>query len=239
MIKKFEEFVNEGLLDVFKGDGCESLETICKAFAKRLSSMRPIKFKWKSLDGRIIEQTLDYSKKLYMEFISAEDDLVINYSGKRTIKEEAKRIAHLHDKNSKSPWGDEDRIYKQLTKFLYKSDDLNADKDYLNKEIAMFTFTIPYLVPVKDENDVYELKTYYFKTGEWIKTHGKDDKEIATNILNKAFYRLYKGLTDPDDKIDEFKESSDDISIKDIRKYVPSELINVIKKATKRGDLNK
>ena len=56
MIKKFEEFVNEGLLDIFSGDGCKNLETVCSAFAKRLSSVAPIKYKTLSVEGdKIIE----------------------------------------------------------------------------------------------------------------------------------------------------------------------------------------
>jgi hypothetical protein len=63
MIKTFEEFVNEGLLDIFTGDGCKNLETICSAFAKRLSSIDPIKYKYRPFDGdKVLNGILDYSK---------------------------------------------------------------------------------------------------------------------------------------------------------------------------------
>ena len=75
MIKKFEEFVNEGLLDMFSGDGCKNLETVCSAFAKRLSKVAPIKFKQKLSNDKIVENELNYSKLLRLQYISADDDL--------------------------------------------------------------------------------------------------------------------------------------------------------------------
>ena len=237
MIKKFEEFVNEGLLDVFKGDGCKNLETVCSAFAKRLSSVAPISYKRKLSDGKIVELKLDYSQELTLEYISADDDLVIDYKGKRTIKEEAKMMAKKFkdDIYMSDRWRDENECYKEITKFLYKTGNI-GDDDISNKTTAIFTFRIPYLEAVKDEKDVYEKKMYYYTTSAVCKTRGKDDKETAVHLLNTAFYRLYKGLTAPDDKLVEFTDSPD-TTIKDIRKLIPSELIDVVKKATKRSDL--
>jgi hypothetical protein len=240
MIKKFEEFVNEGLLDIFKGDGCKNLETVCSAFAKRLSSIAPISYKRKLSDGKIVELKLDYSKELKLQYISADDDLVIDYRGKRTIKEEAKRMAeHFKDADYMSEhWGDENYCYKELTKYLYKMSDIADGKveDISNKTTAIFTFSIPYLEAVKDEKDIYERKMYYYTTSTICKVRGKDDKEIATHLLDTAFYRLYRGLTAPEDKLIEFTDSTD-TTFKDIRKLIPSELIDAVKKATKRSDL--
>jgi hypothetical protein len=241
MIKKFDEFVNEGLLDIFSGDGCKNLETICSAFSKRLSKLAPIKFKHKLEDGKIINNTLDYSSLLTMEYISADDDLVIDRNGKRTIKEEAKRLAkQFKDATWASEcWGDEEKCFKQITKYLYKTHDLNAfGNENKPAATALFTFTIPYLQLVDGEKDVYERKCYFYTTATSCKTRGRDDKEIATNLLNAAFYRLYKGLTDPEDKLIEFTDDTS-TTFKDIRKFIPSELINVVKSATKRKDLNK
>jgi hypothetical protein len=243
MIKKFEEFVNEGLLDIFSGDGCKNLETICSAFAKRLSSVAPIKFEQKLSDGKIIERELNYSEMLRLQYISADDNLVVDNKGKRTIKEEARRIAKQFEKEvfASEYWGSEEKCFKHLTKYLYKTGDLdvfdNADTD-TEKSFAIFTFTIPYLEPMEDEDekDLYELKMYYYTTRASCKTYGKDDKETAIHLLNTAFYRLYKGLTDPDDKVVEYTDSTD-TTFKDIRKFIPTELIDVVKKATKRGDL--
>jgi hypothetical protein len=238
MIKKFEEFVNEGLLDIFNGDGCKNLETICSAFAKRLSSVAPISYKYKTMDGKIRENKLDYSRELTLEYISADDDLVIDYKGKRTIKEEAKLMAKRFKDNTYASdrWSDPNECYKEITKYLYKMSDIADGKDISNKTTAIFTFRIPYLEAVKDEKDVYEKKMYYYTTSAVCKTRGKDDKETAVHLLNTAFYRLYKGLTAPDDRLVEFTDSPD-TTIKDIRKLIPSELIDAVKKATKRSDL--
>lgn len=240
MIKKFEEFVNEGLLDIFSGDGCKNLETVCSAFAKRLSSIAPIKIKQKLSDGKIIDNELNYSKTLTLKYISADDDLVVDNKGKRTIKEEARRIAKQFENEvfASEIWGSEEKCFKQLTKYLYKTGDLDAfgNGDNANKTLAIFTFSIPYLEPVEDEKDVYELKMYFYTTSAACKTRGKDDKETATHLLNTAFYRLYKGLTDPEDKVVEFTDSTH-TTFKDIRKLIPTELINAVKAATKRSDL--
>jgi hypothetical protein len=239
MIKTFEEFVNEGLLDMFSGDGCKNLESVCSAFAKRLSKVAPIKFKRKLSDGKIIEGVLNYSKFLLLQYISADDDLVIDIRGKRTIKEEAHRIAKLFDKDiyHSEIWGDEEKCFKQLTKYLYKTKDMNAfDNEDTRKTPAIFTFSIPYLVPVEGEKDLYNLETYYYKTSAVCRTNGRDDKEIATELLNMAFFRLYKGLTDPEDKLTEYTDSTD-TTFKDIRKFIPSELISAVKDATKRKNL--
>jgi hypothetical protein len=237
MIKTFEEFVNEGLLDIFSGDGCKNLETVCSAFAKRLSAIAPIKYKTKDLSGKIDEYTLDYSSYLILEYISADDNLVINRHGKCTIEEEAKRLAksiHSIDHDEKS-W------VKHLTRHLRKSSDEWKTGDE-NKTVAVFNFTIPYLIPIedKDEKDLYKLEFYHYTTSairslKVIKD--KNDKEIATDLLNSAFYQLYKAITeDPKhDTIIEYNTAGS--SVKDIRKYIPSELINVVKKATKRKDL--
>ena len=238
MIKKFEEFVNEGLLDMFSGDGCKNLETVCSAFAKRLSKVAPIKFKRK-LNEKIVESELNYSKALRLQYISADDDLVIDNNGQRTIKEEAKRIAKLFDKDvyHSEIWGDEEKCFKQLTKYLYKTKNMDAfDNEDTRKTTAIFTFSIPYLVAVEGEKDLYNLETYYYTTAAACRTHGRDDKEIATELLNAAFFRLYKGLTDPEDKFTEYTDSTD-TTFKDIRKFIPSELVNVVKEATKRKDL--
>lgn len=241
MIKTFEEFVNEGLLDIFSGDGCKNLETVCSAFAKRLSSVTPIKFKQKSTGGKIIERELNYSEMLKLKYISADDDLVVDNNGKRTIKEEAQKLAKYfeNDTVASEMWGSEEKCFKQITKYLYKTGDLdafgNADTD-TEKSFAIFTFTIPYLEPVEDEKDLYELKLYFYTTRAAVKTFGKDDKETAIKLLNTAFYSLYKGLTKPEDEVVEFTDSTH-TTFKDIRKLIPSELIDVVKKATKRGDL--
>lgn len=239
MIKKFEEFVNEGLLDMFSGDGCKNLETVCSAFAKRLSKVAPIKFKQKLSNDKIVENELNYSKLLRLQYISADDDLVIDSNGQRTIKEEAHRIAKLFDKDiyHSEIWGDEEKCFKQLTKYLYKTNNMDAfDNEDTRKTTAIFTFNIPYLVAVEGEKDLYNLETYYYTTSAACRTHGRDDKEIATELLNAAFFRLYKGLTDPEDKFTEYTDSTD-TTFKDIRKFIPSELINVVKDATKRKDL--
>lgn len=242
MIKKFDEFVNEGLLDIFTGDGCKNLETICSAFQKRFSSISPIKFKWKSnwdKDSKIITRKLDYSKSFGLEFISADDDLVINKNGKRTIKEEAKRLvdAFKNDIIKSDVWNNEDTAYKYITRFLYKSSDTNLTfKDIKNKETAIFIFTIPYLKPVEGEKDLFELETYLYRTSSMCHTRGRDDKQIANTLLNNAFYRLYKGLTDPDDEIDEFLDVYSSKSLKDIRQYIPSEVINLVKKYAKKSN---
>ena len=241
MIKKFDEFVNEGLLDIFSGDGCKNLETVCSAFAKRLSKVAPIKFKTKTVEGKIWERTLDYSRDLRLEYISADDDLVVDFRGKRTIKEEAQRMAKSFENESWAyeRFGDAEKCLKYITRFLYKSGDFNAfggGDDISNKTTAIFTFSVPYLEPVKDEKDVYELKMYYYTTFAPCKTRGKDDKDIATYLLNTAFFRLYRGLTDPEDKFTEFTDSKN-TSFKDVRQFIPSELINAIKAATKRKDL--
>lgn len=238
MIKKFEEFVNEGLLDMFSGDGAKNLETVCSAFAKRLSKLAPIKYKRK-LNGKIVEMKLNYSNALRLQYISADDDLVIDSRGKRTIKEEAHRIAKLFDEDvyHSEIWGDEEKCFKQLTKYLYKTKDMDAfDNKDTRKATAIFTFTIPYLVPVEGEKDLYDLETYYYTTAAVCRTHGRDDKEIATELLNMAFFRLYKGLTDPEDKLTEYTDSTD-TTFKDIRKFIPSELVNVVKESTKRKNL--
>ena len=238
MIKKFEEFVNEGLLDMLSGDGCKNLETVCSAFAKRLSKVAPIKFKRK-LNEKIVESELNYSKALRLQYISADDDLVIDNNGQRTIKEEAHRIAKLFDKDvyHSEIWGDEEKCFKQLTKYLYKTKNMDAfDNEDTRKTTAIFTFSIPYLVAVEGEKDLYNLETYYYTTAAACRTHGRDDKEIATELLNAAFFRLYKGLTDPEDKFTEYTDSTD-TTFKDIRKFIPSELVNVVKEATKRKDL--
>jgi hypothetical protein len=237
MIKKFEEFVNEGLLDIFNGDGCKNLETICSAFAKRLSSVAPISYKYKTMDGKIRENKLDYSQELKLQYISADDDLVIDSKGKRTIKEEARRMAtqFKEDILSSDRWDDEEKCFKEITKFLYKTGNID-NEDINNKTTAIFTFTIPYLEPVKDEKNICEHKLYLYTTSAVCKTRGKDDKETATHLLNSAFFRLYKGLTDPDDELIEFTDSNN-TTFKDIRKFIPSELIDAVKKATKRGDL--
>ena len=238
MIKKFEEFVNEGLLDMFSGDGCKSLETVCSAFAKRLSKVAPIKFKRK-LNEKIVESELNYSKALRLQYISADDDLVIDNNGQRTIKEEAKRMAKLFDKDvyHSEIWGDEEKCFKRLTKYLYKTKNMDAfDNEDTRKTTAIFTFSIPYLVAVEGEKDLYDLETYYYTTAAACRTHGRDDKEIATELLNAAFFRLYKGLTDPEDKFTEYTDSND-TTFKDIRKFIPSELVNAVKEATKRKDL--
>jgi hypothetical protein len=237
MIKKFEEFVNEGLLDIFKGDGCKNLETVCSAFAKRLSSVAPISYKYKTMDGKIRENKLDYSQELKLQYISADDDLVIDSKGKRTIKEEARRMAtqFKEDILSSDRWDDEEKCFKEITKFLYKTGNID-NEDINNKTTAIFTFTIPYLEPVKDEKNICEHKLYLYTTSAVCKTRGKDDKETATHLLNSAFFRLYKGLTDPDDELIEFTDSNN-TTFKDIRKFIPSELIDAVKKATKRGDL--
>ena len=140
---------------------------------------------------------------------------------------------------SSDRWGNEERCFKEITRFLCKSTDLNAfnDFDANNKTISLFTFTIPYLVPVKDEKDIYERKFYYYTTYAPIRVRGKDDKEIANSLLNSAFFCLYQGLTDPEDKLTEFTDSTD-TTFKDVRKYIPSVLINAVKKATKRKNLN-
>ena len=235
MIKKFEEFVNEGLLDIFSGDGCKNLETVCSAFAKRLSAIAPIKYKTKNIAGKIDERTLDYSSNLRLEYISADDNLVINMGGKCTIEEEAKRLAksiHFRDQDEKS-------LVKHLTRHLRKSGDEWKEGDE-NKTVAVFNFTIPYLKPIedKDEKDLYELEYYFYTTSAIRSLKDKNDKEIATYLLNSAFYQLYKAITeDPEHDIIEYNTSKS--SVKDIRKYIPSELINVVKKATKRKDLNK
>lgn len=243
MIKTFEEFVNEGLLDIFSGDGCKNLETICSAFAKRLSKVAPIKYKTKIMSGKIVELTLDYSRDMRLEYISADDDLVVDFRGKRTIKEEARRMAKSFENESWAyeRFGDMDKCLKFITRFLYKSGDFNAfggGEDISNRTTATFSFSIPYLEPMKDEDekDLYERKTYYYTTYAPCKTHGKDDKDIATHLLNTAFFRLYKGLTDPEDKFTEFTDSKD-TSFKDVRPFIPSELINAVKAATKRNDL--
>ena len=241
MIKKFDEFVNEGLLDIFSGDGCKNLEGVCKAFAKRLSKVAPIKYKYKGLGGKIWEGTLDYSSDLNLEYISADDDLVIDFRGKRTIKEEARRITKMaiEDNWSSDMFKNEGECLKYITRFLYKTGDFNAfggGDDISNKTTAIFTFSVPYLEPVKDEKGVYERKTYYYTTYAPCKTRGRDDKDIATHLLNTAFFRLYKGLTDPEDKFTEFTDSKN-TSFKDVIQFIPSELINAIKAATKRKDL--
>lgn len=239
MIKKFDEFVNEGLLDIFSGDGCKNLETVCSAFAKRLSSVEPIKFKQKFSSGKIVENELNYSKSLRLQYISADDDLVIDRNGKRTIKDEARRLAKLFEKDAihSEIWGDEEKCFKQLTKYLYKTNDMDAfDNEDTRKATAIFTFTIPYLVPVEGEKDLYNLETYFYTTAAVCRTHGRDDKEIATELLNMAFFRLYRGLTDPEDKFTEYTVSKD-ITFKDIRKYIPSALVDAVKKATKRKNL--
>lgn len=239
MIKKFEEFVNEGLLDIFSGDGCKNLETICAAFAKRLSKIAPIKYKHKLSDGKIIDSVLDYSTLLTMEYISADDDLVIDRKGKRTIKEEAKRMAKQFREGiyRSEMFSDEEKCFKHITRYLYKTGDMNAfGNEGKLAATALFTFNIPYLEPVDGEKDVYEQKMYYYTTSTSCKTKGQDDKEIATHLLNTAFYRLYRGLTDPEDKFVEFTDDTR-TTFKDIRKYIPSELINVVKSATKRKDL--
>lgn len=240
-MKSLKDYINEGLLDMFGGDGCKNLETVCSAFAKRLSKVSPITFKYKGIDGKILTRTLNYSESLKLQYISADDDLVVDKHGKRTIKDEAKRLAKQFENDTyvSDMWGSEDKCFKQLTKYLYKTGDLdafgNADKDATT---AIFTFTIPYLEPVKDEKDLYELKLYLYTTSASCKTRGKDDKDTAIHLLNTAFYRLYKGLTDPEEKLSEFTDSTH-TTFKDIRKLIPSELVNAVKVATKRGDLNK
>lgn len=240
-MKSLKDYINEGLLDMFSGDGCKNLETVCSAFAKRLAKVSPITFKYKGIDGKILTRTLNYSESLKLQYISADDDLVVDKHGKRTIKDEAKRLAKQFENDTyvSDMWGDEDKCFKQLTKYLYKTGDLdafgNADKDATT---AIFTFTIPYLEPVQDEKDLYELKLYLYTTSASCKTHGKDDKDTAIHLLNTAFYRLYKGLTDPEEKLSEFTDSTH-TTFKDIRKLIPSELVNAVKVATKRGDLNK
>lgn len=240
MIKTFEEFVNEGLFDIFSGDGCKNLETICSAFAKRLSSIETIKFKQKTSDGKIIDGFIDYSRLLRLEYISADDDLVIDSNGKRTIREEARRIAKQFENDTwaSERWGSEEKCFKEITRFLHKTGDFNAFNDFDNeKTTALFTFYIPYLEAVKDEKDVYERKMYIYTTFAPIKVRGRDDKEIANSLLNSAFFRLYQALTSPEDELVEYTASTD-TTFKDIRQYIPSVLINAVKKATKRKDLN-
>jgi hypothetical protein len=242
-MKSLQEYINEGLLDIFSGDGCKNLETVCSAFAKRLEKVSPIKYKHKFdiVDGKISEMTLKYSEALSLQYISADDDLVIDRRGKRTIKEEARRIAKQFEnseyESERKYWGTEENCFKHLTKYLYKTGDLNAfGNEGKDSTTAIFTFGIPYLEPQEGEKDLYDLKKYYYTTSAVCKTAGKDDKETAIHLLNTAFYRLYKGLTDPEDKLREFTDSTK-TTFKDIRKLIPAELINAVKAATKRKDL--